>query len=121
MIEKRLGLVTAVGAASIVFLARANTTLQLEARPDMRGRVMALWAVAFVGSTPIGGPTIGWIGQHAGPRWGLAVGGAAAVATAGLGAMALVQARRREAARLRRTGALSAGTPAMRPERRAVA
>jgi MFS family permease len=68
-----------VGATSITFLARANATLQLAAEPAMRGRVMALWAVAFLGSTPVGGPVVGWIGEHAGPRYGLAVGGVAAV------------------------------------------
>ena len=46
---------------------------------------MALWAVAFLGSTPIGGPVIGWIGEYAGPRWGLAVGGFAALIAAGFG------------------------------------
>jgi len=68
-----------VGATSITFLALGNTTLQLAAAPEMRGRVMALWAVAFLGSTPIGGPIIGWIGEHVGPRWGLGVGGVAAL------------------------------------------
>ena len=48
-----------VGAASITFLARANTTLQLSSDPIMRGRVMALWTVAFLGTTPIGGPIVG--------------------------------------------------------------
>ena len=67
-----------VGATSITFLALGNTTLQLGAAPEMRGRVMALWAVAFLGSTPVGGPIIGGIGEHVGPRWGLVVGGVAA-------------------------------------------
>jgi MFS family permease len=67
-----------VGATSITFLALGNTTLQLGAAPEMRGRVMALWAVAFLGSTPVGGPIIGGIGEHIGPRWGLMVGGIAA-------------------------------------------
>jgi MFS family permease len=74
-----------MGAVSITFLALGNTTLQLASDPAMRGRVMALWAVAFLGSTPIGGPIIGWIGQNIGPRWGLAVGG---VATLIAGALA---------------------------------
>ena len=43
---------TIVGAASVTFLAVGNSTLQLAARPDMRGRVMSLWAVAFLGTTP---------------------------------------------------------------------
>jgi MFS family permease len=75
-----------VGAASITFLARANTTLQLSAEPAMRGRVMALWTVAFLGSTPIGGPIIGFIGQYIGPRWGLATASAACFGAAALGA-----------------------------------
>jgi MFS family permease len=41
----------------------------------MRGRVMALWGLAWLGSTPIGGPIIGWVGQEAGARWSLVVGG----------------------------------------------
>jgi MFS family permease len=82
-----------VGAASIWFLATGNTTLQLAAEPRMRGRVMALWTVAFIGSTPIGGPIVGYVAEHAGPRWALALGALAAIAAAGIGAAAL---RRRE-------------------------
>lgn len=74
-----------VGALSINFLSLGNVMLQLESTPAMRGRVMALWSVAFLGSTPIGGPIIGWIGEHASPRWGLAVGGIAAIIAAVLG------------------------------------
>ena len=74
-----------VGVFSINFLSLGNTTLQLGSVPEMRGRVMALWAVAFLGSTPIGGPIIGWIGEYAGPRWGLGVGGLAALIAGTLG------------------------------------
>ena len=49
--------------------------LQLSATPGMRGRVMSLWSVAWLGSTPVGGPLIGWIGQEFGGRWSLIVGG----------------------------------------------
>ncbi len=76
-----------VGAFSINVVTLGNVMLQLESTPEMRGRVMALWTVAFLGSTPIGGPIIGWIGEYAGPRWGLAVGGFAALVAAGLGKM----------------------------------
>jgi MFS family permease len=69
-----------LGAASIRFLALGNATLQLAAAPEMRGRVMALWAVAFLGSTPIGGPLIGWIGEHIGPRVAFGLGGVATLA-----------------------------------------
>ena len=70
-------LLVGVGAGSVTFLARANSTMQLRADPAYQGRVMALWAVAFIGTTPIGGPIIGWIGQNIGPRWGMVVGGTA--------------------------------------------
>ena len=72
----------ALGAASIGFLALGNATLQLSATPEMRGRVMGLWAVAFLGSTPIGGPIVGWIGEHVGPRYGLGLGGVATLLAA---------------------------------------
>lgn len=78
-----------VGAASVAFLAIGNSTLQLGAAPEMRGRVMSLWAVAFLGSTPVGGPIAGYVSQHAGPRWGLAMGGIAALTAAALGAALL--------------------------------
>ena len=78
-----------VGAASIGFLATGNSTLQLVARPEMRGRVMALWTVAFLGTTPVGGPIAGFVAAHAGPRWALALGGAAALVAAAIGTMAL--------------------------------
>ena len=69
-----------VGIVSICFTSLGNSVLQLESEPQMRSRVMALWSVAFLGSTPIGGPIIGWIGEHINPRWGLGVGGISAIA-----------------------------------------
>jgi MFS family permease len=66
-----------VGAAGIAFTAMANGVLQTETAPEMRGRVAALFTVAFLGSTPIGGPIIGWVSQQLGPRAGLWVGGVA--------------------------------------------
>jgi MFS family permease len=76
-----------VGWTSITFLATGNTTLQLGADPSMRGRVMALWAVAFMGSTPIGGPLIGWIVAETNGRVGLAVGGVSCLVAAAIGAL----------------------------------
>jgi MFS family permease len=55
----------------------------------MRGRVMSLWAIAFLGSTTIGGPIIGYIGQHVSPQWALATGGLAALAAGAYGVSAL--------------------------------
>jgi len=83
-----------VGAGSVTFLSLGSTTLQLSSDPAMRGRVMSLWSVAFMGSTPIGGPVVGWIGSAAGPRWALGIGAAAAIAAAALGWMTLVSSRK---------------------------
>ncbi len=64
-----------VGYGSITFNSYAKTTLQLAADPALRGRVMALWALAWQGSTPLGGPLVGWIAQDFGARWSLVAGG----------------------------------------------
>ncbi len=64
-----------VGYGSITFNSMAKTMLQAASAPMMRGRVMALWGLAWLGTTPIGGPLVGWIGQHLGARWSLVAGG----------------------------------------------
>jgi len=79
----------AVGWASVTFLATGNTTLQLQADPSMRGRVMSLWAVAFMGTTPVGGPLIGWIIAVSNARVGLGTGGIACLFAAGIGFVAM--------------------------------
>ncbi len=77
------------GSASISFMSTGNSTLQLNSEPEMRGRVMSLWFVAFQGSTPIGGPIVGWIMAVIGPRAGLGLGAVtiALVAIGGLAAL----------------------------------
>ncbi len=77
-----------VGMCSINFSSLGNSLLQLNSSPQMRGRVMALWSIAFLGSTTIGAPIVGWFGQQAGARWGLALGGLAALCAAAVGALA---------------------------------
>jgi MFS family permease len=72
-----------LGAASVTFAAGVNSSLQLAAEPMLRGRVMSLYAIVFLGSTAIGAPLIGWLAEVAGPRSGLLVGAAAALITAG--------------------------------------
>ena len=84
-----------MGFSSMTFIATANSTLQLEARHEMRGRVMALYALVFLGSTPIGGPIIGWISQQWGARAGLFVGGAASLLAAGAAAWSVRRQRLR--------------------------
>jgi MFS family permease len=91
------GALVMVGATSIAFLTTGNTTLQLAADPRFRGRVMALWAVAFLGSTPLGAPIIGAVSEHISPRGGLLVGGLACLTAAAVGALA--QSRERHRAR----------------------
>ncbi|WP_433201101.1 MFS transporter [Dactylosporangium sp. CS-047395] len=98
-----LGALAVVGYGSITFNATAKTALQLAARPEMRGRVMALWALAWTGSTVLGGPLVGWIAETFGSRWGLIAGGAPTIAIG----LALLPA-------LRRTGG-GGGGPADAP------
>ncbi len=69
----------AVGAASVTLLSLGNATLQLEADPEMRGRVMSLWSVSFLGTTPIGGPLVGFVAGTLGARFGLGLGALAAL------------------------------------------
>jgi MFS family permease len=76
-----------LGAASVTFAAGINSSLQLAAEPEMRGRVMALYSVVFLGSTPIGGPIAGWLSESIDPRAALVMTGAASLAAA-LGARA---------------------------------
>jgi MFS family permease len=74
-----------LGAAMITFQATANSLLQLNSEPALRGRVMALYVMVFLGTTPIGGPIVGWVAEQFGARTGLALGGlATAVASAAL-------------------------------------
>jgi MFS family permease len=81
-----------VGAASIAVITLTNATLQLTADPHMRARVIALYGVAFLGSTPIGGPIVGWVGETLGGRAALAIGGLAALASALIGWRSLERA-----------------------------
>jgi MFS family permease len=88
-----------LGAASVAFFVTANSTLQLTARPEMRGRVMALYGMVFLGSTPFGGPVAGWVGEHFDARVGLAGGGLVALATGALGLWLLTARARIEPVR----------------------
>lgn len=66
-----------LGAAMITFQATANSLLQLNSDPALRGRVMALYVMVFLGTTPIGAPIVGWVAQQFGARTGLGLGGVA--------------------------------------------
>jgi MFS family permease len=80
-----------LGYAAMCFMITGNTLLQLNAKPQARGRVMALYGMVFLGSTPIGAPIAGWLGQVLGPRMEFAVMGVVAVA---VGAVVLALRRR---------------------------
>lgn len=71
-----------VGASMMTLMSAASTTLQLATRPDMRGRVIALYMLLLMGSTPIGGPIMGWLAQNVGTRFALAVGGVSCLVAA---------------------------------------
>ncbi|HEX9121815.1 MAG TPA: MFS transporter [Actinomycetota bacterium] len=81
------------GLVSMVFLITGNSTLQLTSRPDMRGRVMALYGIVFLGGTPIGAPVAGWVADHLGVRWGIALGGVVALATGLAGVLQMSRTR----------------------------
>lgn len=85
-----------VGIFSINFSSLGNSLLQLESSNQMRGRVMSFWSLAFLGSTTIGAPIVGWFAESVGARWGLAIGGIAALAAASLGVLALRNSGRAE-------------------------
>jgi MFS family permease len=69
----------ALAIVLLAFVATNNATLQLRADPAMRGRVMSLNAIAFLGSTPIGAPLLGYVSDVTTPRLALALGGVATV------------------------------------------
>ncbi|MEX2255419.1 MAG: MFS transporter [Acidimicrobiia bacterium] len=85
-----------VGLTSMILLSMATAVCNEETAPEMRGRVMALLSIAFLGSTPIGGPLVGWVSEALGPRAGLGIGAIAALAT---GIVALVVPLGTEASR----------------------
>ena len=60
-----------VGYGSISFNSLSKTAMQLASAPSMRGRVMALWSMAWGGTTVVGGPLVGWVAQEFGAagRW----------------------------------------------------
>ena len=81
-----------VGAGSVGFLTMTSATLQLHAPGDMRGRVLALYVTAIIGSTPVGGPIIGWVGEAISARATYVVGGLACLATAAVAWRSLARA-----------------------------
>jgi MFS family permease len=77
-----------LGAATVTLAASINSSLQLASEPSMRGRVMALYSIVFLGSTPIGGPLSGWLSEAVDPRAALVMAGVAGIAGAVLARVA---------------------------------
>lgn len=77
-----LAVLIPLGFAMITFQTSCNSLLQLSTEPSFRGRVMSLYIIVFVGTTPIGGPLVGAVAQHFGARFGFLLGGAVTVLAA---------------------------------------
>ena len=90
-----LVLLGAMGFANLVFQSRANASVQLAVDPGLRGRVMGLYMLAFIGGTPIGAPIIGVLTNHLGARAGMAICGVVPL----LAAVVMAVAGRRRAGR----------------------
>jgi predicted MFS family arabinose efflux permease len=89
-----------MGFASMVFMTQSTAIVQVRSDPTMRGRVLALQAIVFLGSTPIGGPVLGWICDAWGARAGLLVGGVSCFLAVAWGAYALRRMEERKALEL---------------------
>jgi MFS family permease len=76
------GALVVIGVAALTFTNASNGLMQLSTEPGMRGRVMAIRLAVVLGGTPIGAPIVGWVADHLGPRWALAVGAASGFAAA---------------------------------------
>jgi MFS family permease len=74
-----------LGAGGAAFIAALNAISQQESPPDMRGRLLALGAVAFLGTTPIGAPITGWVADHISAEWSLAYGSVIALVCVAVG------------------------------------
>ncbi|MEE6295674.1 MFS transporter [Georgenia wangjunii] len=77
----------AVGFASLTMMTAANTVIQMSTEPAMRGRVMSLYMMVLLGSTPIGAPLVGWVSEAFGARWSIGVGAIAALLVATVAAV----------------------------------
>jgi MFS family permease len=84
------------GLAILIFSATANSATQLSVPPEVRGRVMGLYMLVFLGGTPLGSPMCGWVAEHFGPRMSLIGGGLISAAAAAVAAALLARARRAE-------------------------
>jgi MFS family permease len=85
-----LAAIVGVGVTNIISNTVARTLMIIASDPSMRGRVMAIYNIVFLGSTPIGGPIVGWACQAWGARSGFVIAG---VTAAGAAAVMMVTSR----------------------------
>jgi MFS family permease len=85
-----------MGICSLTMMTSANAFMQLHTDPGMRGRVMALYMMIFIGGTPLGAPAIGWVGEVFGPRWTLIAGGLLSMIGVAGSALLYLRAKRRQ-------------------------
>ncbi|HYO38917.1 MAG TPA: MFS transporter [Nocardioidaceae bacterium] len=83
-----------IGIAALTMITAANATFQMRVAPAMRGRVMALYMMVFMGGTPIGSPIVGWVGEEYGARWTLIGGGVATLLGTALAVLVFSRATR---------------------------
>jgi MFS family permease len=82
------------GLTALTFITSANSYMQLHTDAGVRGRVMALYMMIFMGGTPLGAPIIGWIGEEYGARWTLLGGGLLTIAGVALSAIMYLRLER---------------------------
>ncbi len=83
-----------LGLSALTMITSANAFMQLKTEPRMRGRVMALYMMIFIGGTPLGSPLVGWVGEMFGARWTLLFGGAMTIAGTVLASLLFLRHRR---------------------------
>jgi MFS family permease len=82
-----------IGVVLLTFTTAANSATQLGTTAQMRGRVMGLYLLVFLGGAPLGSPLVGWVGEQFGPRISLIAGGAISAAAAAVVALVLARSR----------------------------
>ena len=105
-----LAFIVPMGALSIAFIATANSTIQMRVDATMRGRVMALYAIGFLGTAPVGAPLVGWISQVSSPRVALLVGASSTVVASAVIRLRHRNEHRRSAAEAPTAGEVQPGS-----------
>ena len=102
-----------MGLCALTMITSANAFMQLHTDPGMRGRVIALYMMIFIGGTPLGAPAIGWVGEAFGARWTLIAGGLLTVIGVAASALLYLRSQRRTIAEVEAVPALT--EPAVQP------